>query len=67
MGFGFYLRRFLAMLVGTFVLLTAVYLLRGRGWTTSLEQAGTWSSITAVVYVAAMYARARRCARCRGE
>lgn len=68
MGMWFWVRRFVVVTVGAFVLICAAHLVRGRGLAYSSFQAGVWSVITATVFTVSRYVQSRRgqhCAICK--
>jgi hypothetical protein len=68
MGPVFWLRRFGLVALGIFLLLAAVYLLRGRGAETALPEAGFWALLSALIFTAGRMlqaGRGRECALCR--
>ena len=67
MKLSFWLKRFLTVFVSAFIILTAVYLLRGRERNDALREALIWSSASASLYLAIGMVYARRglsCALC---
>lgn len=65
---GFWVRRYLVVAAGTFVLLVGVGLLKGRTLERAAPQALFWGAVSAAVFTAVRYRSARRgeaCALCR--
>lgn len=68
MGTAFWIRRFLLVFAGAFVLIAASHLVRGRGLEHALIEALLWASLTAAVFTGARIVQSRRgqhCAVCR--
>lgn len=68
MGTVFWIRRFLVVLAGAFLLIAAAHLLRGRGMDYALTEAGLWAAICAGVFTGARWYQSRRgqpCAVCK--
>lgn len=68
MGTRFWIRRFFVVLTGTFVVIAAAHLLRGRGLEHAVTEAALWGLATAAVFTVGRYLQARRgqhCAICR--
>lgn len=67
MGMVFWIKRFLVVLVGAFIIIGAAQLLKGHTPDYALREAVIWGVITASVFIAALYYRLRRgqyCAVC---
>lgn len=68
MGTAFWIRRFLLVFTGAFVLIASSHLLRGRGVGHALVEAALWATLTAAVFTGARIVQSRRgqhCAVCR--
>ena len=69
MGTGFWVKRFLVVLVGAFVVIGAAQLLiRGHSLSYSVVQGAVWGFITAAVFTGARFFQARNgqhCAICK--
>lgn len=68
MGAKFWIKRFLVVLAGAFVIITAAQLLKGHGPDYAVTHGGAWSLITAAVFTVAKFFQARRgrhCAICK--
>ncbi len=68
MSTGFWVKRFLTVLVGAFVIICAAQLLKGHDVAYSVSQAAIWSTLSALVFTAARFFQARRgqhCAICK--
>jgi len=64
----FWIRRYLTVVAGVFVLLTGTYLLYGMSGADALREAGIWSVLSGSVFTASRYRQARKgmhCALCR--
>ncbi len=64
----FWIKRFLTVLTGAFVIITAAQVLKGRDILYSLTQGAVWGLITACVFTAARLFQSRRgqhCAICK--
>lgn len=64
MGARFWVRRFVLVFAGAFVLIIAANLLRGRPAVTAAVQAGIWAAASAGVFTVSRYFQARRGQRC---
>lgn len=64
MGTAFWIKRFLVVLAGAFVLICAAQLLRGHELSYSATQAGIWSTIAATIFIVTRLVRARRGQHC---
>jgi len=64
MNTGFWIRRFLTVLVAAFVIITGAQLLRGRTTEDAIVQGLVWSVISAAIFVAVNYYKWRRGQRC---
>jgi hypothetical protein len=65
---GFWIKRFLVVLVAAFMILFAAQLLRGNDASQAVIHAALWGSISTTVFIATRWWRARRgqhCALCR--
>ena len=68
MGAAFWMRRFLLVLGGAFVLICTVQLLKGHGLAYAAAQGALWSGISSTVFTTARFVQARRgqhCAICK--
>lgn len=68
MGTGFWIKRFLVVLVGAFAIIFAVQLLKGHSRDYALEQAAIWGTLAALIFGITRFFRARRgqhCAICK--
>jgi sensor domain CHASE-containing protein len=68
MPLSFWIRRYVSVLVGAFVVIAAAQLLQGHAWQDSLADAALWAAVSATVFTVARYLQARRgqhCALCR--
>lgn len=68
MGTGFWIRRFVFVLVVAFAVIFAAQWLRGRGLEYAATHALLWSVVSALVFTVARYFQARRgqhCALCK--
>lgn len=68
MGKGFWIKRFLLVLVAAFAVICAAQLLKGRALDYATTHAALWSVVTALVFTGARYFQARRgqhCAICK--
>lgn len=68
MGTTFWIKRFLVVLVGAFVIIGAAQMLKGHDLPYSVTQAAIWGSITATVFTVARLYQSRRgqhCAICK--
>lgn len=68
MGTAFWIRRYLTVLVGAFVVIGAAQLLRGHDPVYAAGQAGIWAFISATVFTGARFFQARQgrhCAICK--
>ncbi|HWU76162.1 MAG TPA: hypothetical protein VN043_06645 [Rhodanobacter sp.] len=68
MGTTFWIKRFLAVLVGSFVIIGAAQMLKGHDSRYSLTQAAIWGAITATVFTVGRLYQSRRgqhCAICK--
>ncbi|WP_342117577.1 hypothetical protein [Pseudoduganella sp. OTU4001] len=68
MGTAFWIKRFLVVLVGAFVVIGAAQLLKGHEPEYAAREAAIWSIITAAVFTGARFRQARRgqnCAICK--
>lgn len=67
MKFIFFAKRFLIVLVGAFIVLMAVALVRGRSWQQALGDSALWASIAATIFIVTRIYRSSRgeaCALC---
>lgn len=68
MGIRFWIKRFLTVLVGAFVIICAAQFLRGHDFRYAAVQAAVWGIITASVFTVARVFQSRRgqhCAICK--
>ncbi|HKE94476.1 MAG TPA: hypothetical protein VKB34_09245 [Povalibacter sp.] len=68
MGIVFWIRRFLTVLAGALIIITAVQLLKGHDMEYASMQGALWGTFTAAVFTAARYVQSRRgqhCAICK--
>ena len=68
MPLSFWIRRYVSVLVGAFVVIAAAQLLQGHAWQDALADAALWAAVSATVFTVARYLQARRgqhCALCR--
>ena len=68
MGTAFWIRRFLLVFAGAFVLIAASHLVRGRGVEHALVESALWAALSAAVFTGARIVQSRRgqhCAVCR--
>lgn len=68
MGAIFWIKRYLVVLLGAFVLICAVQLLKGHDLDYSAAQGAIWGAISAAIFTAVRYRQASRkqhCALCR--
>ena len=68
MGTHFWIKRFLVVLAGAFVVIAAAQLLKGHSVSYSAAQAGIWGVVSALVFTVARFFQARRgqhCAICK--
>jgi hypothetical protein len=68
MPLSFWIRRYVSVLVGAFVVIAAAQLLQGHAWQDALADAASWAAVSATVFTVARYLQARRgqhCALCR--
>lgn len=64
----FWVKRFLAVLAGAFVIIGGAQLLKGHDAVYSMTQAAIWSTVSALVFTVARFFQARRgqhCAICK--
>ena len=64
MSNGFWVKRFLTVLVGAFIVICAAQLLKGHDLTYSVAQAAIWSILSALVFTVARFFQARRGQHC---
>lgn len=64
-GVGFWIKRFVTVLLLAFVVIGLGQLARGRGLEHALTEAAIWSPITAAVYLAAVWYHWRKGRYCR--
>lgn len=67
MGIGFWVRRFLLVLVCAFVIIASSHVLRGRTYANAAMEGSLWSVVTATIFTAARIYHSRRghaCAIC---
>lgn len=68
MGTTFWIKRFLTVLAGAFVVIGAAQMLKGHDLPYSVTQAAIWAAITATVFTVARFYQSRRgqhCAICK--
>lgn len=68
MGAAFWIKRFLIVLVGAFVIIGAAQMLKGHALLYSAAQGAIWGAITATVFTAARFFQSRvgqHCAVCK--
>ena len=68
MGMAFWVRRFVTVLAGAFVVIAAVQLLKGHPAAHAASEGLLWATVSAAVFVGARIAQSRRgrhCALCR--
>lgn len=68
MGAAFWIKRFLTVLVGAFIVIAAAQLLKGREVAYSILQGAIWGLLTAAVFTGARYwqsSRGQHCAICK--
>ena len=68
MGAAFWIKRFLTVLVGAFIVVSAAQLLKGHAVAYAITQAAIWGFITAAVFTVARYwqsGRGQHCAICK--
>jgi hypothetical protein len=63
-GTGFWIKRFLTVLVGASTIICVAQLLRGHGLAYSATQGPIWSVISATVFTVARFFQARRGQHC---
>ena len=64
MSIGFWIRRFITVAAGAFVVLLAVELLKGHGWKAGAAFSALWSLISTTVFVVTRVYYARRGVAC---
>jgi hypothetical protein len=67
-GTAYWIRRFLVVLGGAFIVIVASHLVRARGMECALVHGALWALITATVFTGGRFVQARRgqhCAVCR--
>ena len=64
MGKAFWIKRFLAVLIGAFVVISAAQMLKGHDWQYSAMQGAIWGVITATVFTVARIFQSRRGQHC---
>lgn len=68
MGTAFWIKRFLVVLMGAFVIICMAQVLRGHDWVYSATQGAIWGVLGAAVFTVARYRQAKKgqhCALCR--
>lgn len=68
MGTAFWIKRFLLVLAGAFVIISVAQALRGHDWMYSATQGAIWGALGATVFTVARYRQAKKgqhCALCR--
>lgn len=68
MGTAFWIKRFLVVLMGAFVIICMAQVLRGHDWAYSATQGAIWGVLGAAVFTVARYRQAKKgqhCALCR--
>ncbi len=68
MGTSFWIKRFFTVLIGAFVIICAVQLLKGRDLSYSATQAAVWALVASSVFTVARFVQSRRgqhCAICK--
>lgn len=68
MGLGFWIKRFLVVLAGSFAIICAAQLWKGHDVVYATSQAAIWSILAALVFTVSRYFQARRgqhCAICK--
>ena len=68
MSRAFWVRRFVTVLAGAFVVIAAAQLLRGRAVEEAIPHASLWSAVAAVIFTASRLYQSRRgqhCAICK--
>lgn len=68
MSTAFWIRRFLTVLAGAFVIICAAQLLKGHDWVFSVTEAAIWGTLSASLFTVARLFQARRgqhCALCK--
>jgi hypothetical protein len=60
----FWIKRFLTVFTGAFVVLLALALLRGRGWERAVGESALWAGIATVLFTATRVYRSRRGEHC---
>ena len=68
MDTAFWIRRFLTVLAGAFVIIAVAQRLQGHDWPYAASEAAIWGAISATVFTTARFFQARRgqhCALCR--
>jgi multisubunit Na+/H+ antiporter MnhF subunit len=64
----FWIRRFVLIFAGAFVLLSTIYVMRGRALKDAVAEAALWSAIAAALFIATrLYysSQGRRCELCK--
>lgn len=64
MSIGFWVKRFLTVLVGAFAIICVVQLLKGHAVAYSATQAGIWGTLSALVFIVVRFFQARRGQHC---
>ncbi len=64
MGAGFWIKRFLAVFAGAFVVIAAAHLMKGHDLAFSAMQAAIWSAISATLFTVGRFFQARRSQHC---
>ena len=68
MSSAFWIKRFVTVLVGAFVVICLAQLLQGHSWSYSAGQGAIWGSMAAAVFITARFFQSRRgqhCAVCK--
>jgi hypothetical protein len=63
-GTGFWIRRFLIVLAGAFVIICVAQLLKGQNLAYSATQGAIWGAVSATVFTVARFFQARRGQHC---
>ena len=67
MGPGFWIRRFFTVFLGAFTIIALAQALKGHPWSYALREGALWGALSAAVFTATRFFRARRgqpCAIC---
>ena len=64
MGTVFWIKRFVTVFIGAFLIICAVQLLKGHSLSYSASQGAIWSAISALIFTVGRFVQARRGQHC---